>query len=394
MDDEDPYAYRRKGDVRLTVLSMMRKTLATTPKRSDCATATPTKIKPQTVLPKRTTSIPPLNHSFYARQPYRPLDKFNRSIRILQVSRDSITGERLYTLTEERPLFEARDKYTAISYCAGEPKDTRELLVDGSKFNAFASLARAIDETCHYRETAYQDTTPLLWTDEICINQNDSEERSHQVSMMYHVYENARDVAICLSASDDTYNVGACGWIGRMTEDFPEELLDPIEGDALWGTCFSVTTDELKEASSSVKKAHATMEKIKRQIQTNTRDRFFLTGLLSALTALTAPWWTRAWVAQGFVASRTAVFIIGRQYLPSALFLATAVALAELRDQEMLFPENKLGRLVEGRWVRFQDSYDMSSTLNLLDDIAIGVEMNSVLRSCAYRKASDKRDMV
>lgn len=161
----------------------------------------------------------PINHNFYARQPYRPLDKSNRSIRLLQVSRDPTTGERVYTLTDELPLTEARDTYTAISYCAGDPNDTRELLVDSIKFNAFASLARAIDETCHYREVAHQDTTPLLWTDQICINQSDPAERSHQVGMMYHVYQNAREVAVCLLSNESSHTEnGACDWVSQMNE--------------------------------------------------------------------------------------------------------------------------------------------------------------------------------
>ena len=59
----------------------------------------------------------PINHDFYARQPYQPLGRFKRSIQLLEALRDSATGERTYTLTDRRPLVEARDTYTAISYC-------------------------------------------------------------------------------------------------------------------------------------------------------------------------------------------------------------------------------------------------------------------------------------
>jgi hypothetical protein len=161
----------------------------------------------------------PINHDFYARQPYKHINEMSRSIRLLQVAKDPATGKRTFALTEERPLSEAQDTYTAISYCASNSKDTSELLANGVRFNAFANLARAIEETCHYREIAHQDTAPLLWTDQICINQSDPIERSHQVGMMYHVYENAVEIAVCLSTAVTMHSDhGACAWIKALND--------------------------------------------------------------------------------------------------------------------------------------------------------------------------------
>jgi hypothetical protein len=230
----------------------------------------------------------PINHGFYAKQPYTPLNKTNRSIRLLQVSKDTATGNRIYTLTEERSLNEgslftnACNTYTAISYCAGDPKDTRELLINGIKFNAFANLARAIHETCHYLETAYNKTEYLLWTDQICINQSDPGERSHQVGMMFDVYKNAREVAVCLSTAGNIEGNGACDWMSRMIEDLPVEAVNPLGGFGVWSTCFSWEPDHV-EIEPHEKEAYAIVEEIKQRVQTSTRDAHFLRGLLSTL---------------------------------------------------------------------------------------------------------------
>lgn len=43
----------------------------------------------------------------------------------------------------------------------------------------------------------------LMWTDQICINQSNLRERSHQVEMMYDIYKTAQDVALCLDTLFD-----------------------------------------------------------------------------------------------------------------------------------------------------------------------------------------------
>jgi hypothetical protein len=144
----------------------------------------------------------PVNYDFYSRQPYEPLDKNVQTIRLLAVKRDR-TGQLQCRLTKGISLAEGDGTYSAISYCAGDPRKTRTIQVDGVPFNAFANLAHAIEQTYRYRSEKRQDgAVVLLWTDQICIDQSNPSERSHQVNLMYQIYNKAREVVVCLSTDE------------------------------------------------------------------------------------------------------------------------------------------------------------------------------------------------
>ena len=51
-----------------------------------------------------------------------------------------------------------------------------------------------------------------IWADAVCINQNDLDERSSQVSMMGHIYKNAHQCQV---------------WLGTVEEikDWPDERM-------------------------------------------------------------------------------------------------------------------------------------------------------------------------
>jgi hypothetical protein len=123
----------------------------------------------------------PTNYEFYSNKPYQSLDKSKSTIRLLKVLQHNKAGDFRCALTDAIALSEAHGTYTAVSYCARDPKNTRSVEVNGVQFNAFANLVVALDETCHYRMSKYGDEAPLLWVDQICMNQSNTDERSHQV---------------------------------------------------------------------------------------------------------------------------------------------------------------------------------------------------------------------
>jgi hypothetical protein len=152
--------------------------------------------------PKTDNFFSPANFDFYAHQPYEPLDKDSHTIRLLAVTKDE-SGQLQCKLKVGIPLEEADGTYSAISYCAGDPKKIRTVYVDGKPFNAFANLAHAIEETYRYRSIEHGDFEAVLWTDQICINQSDLKERSHQVGFMGRIYSSAREVVVCLSTEEE-----------------------------------------------------------------------------------------------------------------------------------------------------------------------------------------------
>jgi hypothetical protein len=130
----------------------------------------------------------PENSAFYAANIYQPLDPEAGDFRVLEIlpgSNDDVVQCKLVK------SFEGIE-YEALSYRAGDPADVKEILVDGHPFNAFATLFGALIALRGPSESR------IVWIDQICINQNDVEERNHQVQKMRDVYQNAQRVVAWL----------------------------------------------------------------------------------------------------------------------------------------------------------------------------------------------------
>ena len=144
----------------------------------------------------------PSNRDFYNSKPYSDLDHSRHEIRFLEllpVKNDGTLNAKLVT-----PYFLSSDtstppSYCAISYFAGNHKDTEVVFVNGIRFNAFANLARALRQIIQGREgIKVQECPQLIWADQICINQSNPSERSHQVGFMHKIYECADVLLACL----------------------------------------------------------------------------------------------------------------------------------------------------------------------------------------------------
>jgi hypothetical protein len=58
-----------------------------------------------------------------------------------------------------------RRKYSALSYCAGDPKKIKETLINGTGFNIFANLGEALDEVRYFWKEHGGGKELLLWVD-------------------------------------------------------------------------------------------------------------------------------------------------------------------------------------------------------------------------------------
>jgi hypothetical protein len=243
-------------------------------------------LRPETSATTQTDNFySPENLSFYARQPYESLDKFSRTIRLLVVKQDRYGGMQC-RLKDGIPLSDAKGTYTAISYCAGDPKITRPVHVNSIPFNAFANLAHAIKRTYRYLYHRSKDegTEVLLWADQICINQSDKSERSHQVGFMYAIYRSARDVAVCLS-TEEKRGESAFQWIHdmylRLSNTNPPNYSAGVNY-SYDGSGFTST------------------------VLSNMGHEFFRNGMVDTLLMFEQPWWSRAWVNMHFNIGRLA----------------------------------------------------------------------------------------
>lgn len=122
---------------------------------------------------------------------YRPVATAKCEIRLLRiypaVSRESPLLIEIFTASlDDLP------EYLALSYVWGSSQRNYGIICsDGSMLRITRSLFTALHEA---RQQSFQ----VLWADQVCINQEDLQERSQQVTLMRRIYQQAKSVIIHL----------------------------------------------------------------------------------------------------------------------------------------------------------------------------------------------------
>jgi hypothetical protein len=289
---------------------------------------------PHTRVPTPTKSdnfYSPQNYAFYSQQPYEPLDRSSRSIRLLKFCDDYQFGPIRCEFTDWMPLEEARGTYTAVSYCAGDPSDTEAIQVNGLQFNAFTTLARSLSATFDYRMGHHQDEKPLLWVDQICINQSDAAERSHQVSFMGDIYRCARDVAICLSTT-----IAGQDAIGYLKSLYWNPRIPDLP--------FLVGVLEAKVAHPLLLKKNPHIEgrngvktdAVIRQLRAERMLSTWAVQWRDLWSIILQPWWKRAWTFQEFVLADDAFFLCGSEAIPWSILTVVLLCIFNTDDKNVI----------------------------------------------------------
>ncbi|KAK4163277.1 heterokaryon incompatibility protein-domain-containing protein [Cladorrhinum sp. PSN259] len=214
---------------------------------------------------------------------YEPLDGNKREIRLLEIQEvlhnshdnSSIIRCRLHPAVfgDNPPTF------SAISYTWGYSEETSLLEVDGK-------LLR-IKRTAWDVLEALASRSELLWIDSVCIDQTNTDERNHQVSMMKDIYSSAEKVY---------------AWLGRGT---PESLtvMDGIKIGKLFNMrACNRAVRELSEMNASL--PH---ENLLRQEITNS-----LEGIWRGLDHIERnAYWSRLWIVQEIVLAKSLYVVQG-----------------------------------------------------------------------------------
>ena len=147
---------------------------------------------------------------------YDPLPK-SRSFRLIKDLASDATGSHLSCVLESFSL-DACPPYRCLSYTwgpaltsdagSGEHTNTAkvELVVRAQEAAGVLSINENLsDALCQLAESFSLGSTRYMWIDAICIDQDNSEERSSQVSMMDSIYSGAEKVIV---------------WLGKGMTDF------------------------------------------------------------------------------------------------------------------------------------------------------------------------------
>jgi hypothetical protein len=126
--------------------------------------------------------------------------------------------------------------FEALSYVWGCHTSAIEVLCNGQPFPIQPQLANALSQL------RLQQLTRIVWADAICINQDDIEERNHQVSLMGSIYPSATRVIVWLGLADPKHTaialtfveiIGtaseqyACKWNAVSSDDKIGDRVDP-----------------------------------------------------------------------------------------------------------------------------------------------------------------------
>jgi hypothetical protein len=102
------------------------------------------------------------------------------------------------SLVTEGPVW-----YTALSYVWGAPLFDQTIWLDEGSVQILNSLAGAL------RHLRLKDRSVFVWTDQVCINQQDLAEKGQQIPLMRMIYMHATNTLIWLGDDDNEDPVGA-----------------------------------------------------------------------------------------------------------------------------------------------------------------------------------------
>lgn len=191
-------------------------------------------------------------------------------------SRPSASRIRLFhRVFKEQPI-----SYEALSYVWGPPTPTDRALCDGKVLHITRNLATAA------RRLRLPDRSRTLWIDQICINQDDPDERAQQVVLMGNIYRNAEQVISWLGEDPDEY--------GPTVQRFLQQL---VEG-------------RFKDVKSAMANDHD--EFLNRHNLPVSGAREW--RAVNAMVAL--PYFTRVWILQEVILAHRVIVMWGKTRIP------------------------------------------------------------------------------
>jgi hypothetical protein len=134
----------------------------------------------------------PSEETHSAEMVYTPLDEDLNQIRILHLNAASDDEHVIECHLSIASLDDPAIQYEALSYVWGDRDNDQMIVLEGQPWRVTANLFQAL------RHLRHADRPRTLWVDAVCINQEDTDERGHQVSHMGPIFRKAETVVIWL----------------------------------------------------------------------------------------------------------------------------------------------------------------------------------------------------
>lgn len=174
---------------------------------------------------------------------------------------------------------DSRPQYEALSYTWGSSSQCNTILVNEIYSTPVTdNLFRALKRLRHETESR------TLWVDALCINQQDTDERSQQVAIMGSIYRSAKCVDV---------------WLGEPSFVFPFSLDIRNYVD---GPLFQGVVENLRGPARAPMSLHGFRSLVKNHVN----------AIISAIENTVPPWHERAWTIQEFSLAREVRLCFGR----------------------------------------------------------------------------------
>jgi hypothetical protein len=298
----------------------------------------------------------------------QPLDAGRREIRLLNLQ--PRTTDHIIATLSVADLASAAGTYACVSYVWGNPNETVPIEVDGHELQVTTNL---FDLLHHIRDP---NDILVLWADAICINQQDLEEKSHQVGMMGDIYSGCSLVHAWLGASSPPSSL----------EINPFTIFDHFADGKHWHDLPGI----LEEGDDEGEPSDA-----------------FVDQMAALRLVIDSPWWTRSWTVQEIILPGSTILWYGSYSTTWNRFSLTIGN----KDASSVTCCTQ-GREMMESWPKVNQFNEFMSTIEMIDKLrrsrhqstaaSIGalasheerVSFRSILLHFSNRQCKDPRDKV
>ncbi|KAK8050970.1 hypothetical protein PG993_002355 [Apiospora rasikravindrae] len=228
-----------------------------------------------------------------------------------------------------------KDEFEPLSYCWGDGGKMEDITIDAEPIGGPQSIVEAL------RQLRLQEKPRRLWIDQLCINQNDTDEKTQQVGLMSRVYSEASMVHIWLGLGDRATRA-ALALVRDIYNYDRETFCLGGDGCKCTGTRHVVSLQDLKKRSKNHRGSRASYEGLGdifklhlktwpaevRQWASGRKGSPNLSQVMSCL--FSNPWFRRVWVIQEALCPRRAVVRCGPEVVPWDEVLHTNAVLSSI----------------------------------------------------------------
>ncbi|KAM0324593.1 hypothetical protein ACHAQA_007981 [Verticillium albo-atrum] len=253
---------------------------------------------------------------------HHPLVEARREIRLIQFVHDAPDDDTIRLHLRHVSLDDDPD-FAALSYVWGDMRETVEAIVDGIPYAIGRNLHQLFLQLRRHKVDTW------LWTDAICINQTDNDEKRWQINLMRDIYNQAASVHLWLgpgsAETDDALDFLAD--LGERAEvcDAPSLLLEVGKArsiaELVAAHCQDADSFDDSDPDHSLARFYLDLLEEPDFYADEATDYvpYVQVGMRDLLQR---DYWTRMWIIQEVTVPRSANIACGDRMVPLAVFNA------------------------------------------------------------------------